>query len=84
MTPIPYVDVALALCLLLIVVSAAIVRRAMFAFVLGVLFTAGFMGYCMYHQGPVEMGGVVHALSGGVYGVIGFHLIRRLRSTARR
>lgn len=50
----------------------------MFAFVLGVLFTAGFVGYCMYHHGPVEMGGILHALSGGVAGGVSFHLIRAL------
>ena len=77
---VPFVAVALALWLLFVGVSAAIVRRALFAFVLGVLFTAGFVGYCMYYQGPVEMGGIIHALCGGVYGVLAFHFIRWLRS----
>ena len=77
---VPLVAVALALWFLCVALSAAIVRRALFAFVLGVLFTACFMGYCMYYQGPVEMGGIIHALCGGAYGVLTFHFISWLRS----
>jgi hypothetical protein len=80
---VPFIGVALGLWLVFVTVSAAVVRRALFAFLLGVLFTAAFVGYCMCYQGPVEMGGIVHALCGGVYGVLAFQFIRWLRSRSR-
>jgi hypothetical protein len=81
---VPYVGLALGLWIVLIAVSAVIVRRALFAFALGVLFTAAFVGYCAHYQGIPEMGGIIHALCGGAYGVLAFHFIRWLRSRSRR
>ncbi len=75
----PYVGVVLGLWIVLVAASAAIVRRALFAFLLGVLFTAVFVGYCVYYQGIPEMGGIIHALCGGAYGVLAFQFIRWLR-----
>ncbi len=76
---VPYVAVLVGLWIVLVAVSA-IVRRALFAFLLGVLFTAVFVGYCAYYQGIPEMGGIIHALCGGAYGVLAFQFIRWLRS----
>lgn len=80
---VPFVGVALGLWLVLVAASAAVVRRGVFAFVLGVLFTAAFVGYCAHYQGIPEMGGIIHALCGGAYGVLAFHFIRWLRSRSR-
>jgi len=76
---VPYAGVALALSILLIVVSAALVRRPLFAYLFGVLLTAIFVGYCMYYAGPVEMGGWIHALFGGLYGIGFFYFFRWFR-----
>jgi hypothetical protein len=80
---VPYVGLALGLWIVFIAASAAIVRRALFAFLLGVLFTAVFVGYCAYYQGIPEMGGIMHALFGGLYGILVFHFFRWLRSRSR-
>ena len=76
---VPYVGLALGLWLVLVAASAAVVRRALFAFLLGVLFAAAFVGYCAYYQGIPEMGGIIHALCGGAYGILAFHFVRWLR-----
>jgi hypothetical protein len=34
----------------------------------------------MYYRGPIEMGGIIHAFCGGIYGVLAFHFSRWLRS----
>jgi hypothetical protein len=77
---VPNAWVSLGLWLVLVVFCAAIVRRALFAFLLGVLVTAAWVGYCMYYQGLLEMGGILHALFGGVYCVLASHFIHWLRS----
>ena len=77
-------EIAFYLWIVLVVFSAAVVRRVLFAFLLGILFTAAFVGCCMYYQGPVEMGGIIHALCGGLYGVLMFYFFRWLRSRSRR
>ena len=83
-TQAPYVGLAIGLWIVLVATSAAIVRRALFAFVFGVLFTAAFVGYCAYYQGIPEMGGIIHALCGGAYGVLAFHFIRWMRGWFNR
>jgi ABC-type thiamin/hydroxymethylpyrimidine transport system permease subunit len=81
---VPFAGVAFGLWLVSVPVSAIIVRRALFAFLFGTLFTAAFVGYCMYYAGPVEGGGLIHALLGGIYGVLIFHLTQWLRSRLHR
>jgi hypothetical protein len=80
----PYVGIALGLWAVLLTASVAVVRRALFAFMFGVLFTGAFVAYCVHYQGPVEMAGVIHGFCGGIYGVLVFHLILWLRSRFRR
>jgi hypothetical protein len=81
---VPYVGLALGFWIVFVTASAVIVRRALFTFILGVLFTAAFVSYCAYYQGIPEMGGIIHALCGGAYGIFAFHLIGWLRSRSRR
>ena len=82
---VPFVGAALGVWIVLVVAFAVVVRRALFAFLLGVLFTGAFVGgYCMFYQGPVEMGGIIHTLFGGFYGVLMFHSVRWLRSRRHR
>jgi prepilin signal peptidase PulO-like enzyme (type II secretory pathway) len=78
---VPYAGFAFVLSILLTAVSAALVRRPLFAYLFGVLFTAIFVGYCMYYAGPVEMGGWIHALFGGLYGIGFYYFFRWLRKT---
>jgi hypothetical protein len=81
---VPYVGLALGFWIVFVAVFAAIVRRALFAFLLGVLFTAVFVGYCAYYQGIPAMGGIIHALSGGLYSILVFHFFGWLRSRSHR
>ena len=76
---VPYVGLVLATSILLTVIFAAIASRPLFAFLSGVLFTAIFVGYCMYFAGSVEMGGWIHALFGGLYGIGFYYFFRWLR-----
>ena len=83
---VPWIGLALALWVIFVMTSAALVRRTIFAFLLGVLFTAAVVGYCMYYQGLVEMGGILHAICGGIFELVAFQVFafRRLRSSRPR
>jgi hypothetical protein len=75
----PHFGLMLGAWAMLSLVSAALVRRALFAFLLGVLFTAGYVGYCAYYIGIPEMGGLPHALIGGAYTTVFYYYCQWLR-----
>lgn len=79
-----FVGAALGLWIVLVVASSVFVHQALFAFLLGVLFAWAFVGYCMFFHGPVEVGGIIHALRGGLYSVLMFHLVAWERIRLRR
>src|SRR5947208_3597888 len=49
--PVPYLEVAVGIWLVLTCALPALVRRWLFAYLLGVVATAGLLSYCMLYRG---------------------------------
>ncbi len=81
---VPHEGLAIAAWAVLGLLSALLVRRAIVAFLLGLLSSAAFIGYCTYYQGPLEGLGIAHALAGAVLVVAMYYLGRWLRCGFQR
>jgi prepilin signal peptidase PulO-like enzyme (type II secretory pathway) len=81
---VPYTGLAVAAWIILSIISAVLARRLVVAFLLGLLCSAAFVGYCMYYQGPVEGVGIPQAFSGALLVVGVFYLVRWLRGDFKR
>jgi hypothetical protein len=79
----PYEGLAITGWVVLSLVSAMLARRPVVAFLLGLLVSAGFVGYCMYYQGFVEGAGIPQALGGAAMVVGVFYFSRWLRGGLR-
>lgn len=65
------------------IISALVARRLVVAFLLGLLCSAGFVGYCMYYQGGIEGAGIPQAFGGATLVVGMFYLARWFRRIFR-
>jgi prepilin signal peptidase PulO-like enzyme (type II secretory pathway) len=81
---VPYTGLAIVAWIVLSITSAVLARRLVVAFLLGLLCSAAFVGYCMYYQGPVEGGGIPQAFSGALLVVGVFYFIRWIRGNLKR
>jgi len=76
---VPYIGLATGAWIVLSIGAAFFARHLVVAFLLGLLFSAAFVGYCMYYQGLAEGAGIPQALAGSLPAVGMFCLIRRIR-----
>jgi hypothetical protein len=81
---VPFAGALAVLWIGLVLITGLVMRRALFAFFFGVLFTGAYIAYCSYYAGIPEMGGFPQALAGGVYAIAVFYVVREGRDRLRR
>jgi prepilin-type N-terminal cleavage/methylation domain-containing protein len=79
---IPHLEFAVGLWLLLTCVLPALVKRWLFAYLFGVVVTAGLLSYCMRYRG-FELDGGVRALLGGFCTIPVFYFYEWVRGRRR-
>ena len=81
---VPHIEMVIAAWIVLSLASAIFARRLVVAFLLGLLFSAAYVGYCMYYGGPAEGGGIPQAFGGALTVVGVFYLARWIRGDLRK
>ena len=80
--PVPHLQFAVGLWLLLTCTLPALVGRLLFAYLIGVVATAGLLSYCMYYRG-FELDGGLRALLGGFCTIPLFYFYEWVRGRNR-
>jgi prepilin-type N-terminal cleavage/methylation domain-containing protein len=81
--PVPHLEVAVGLWLLLTCVLPVLARGWFFAYFFGVALTAGLLSYCMHYRG-FEFDGGLRALLGGSCTIAVFYFYEWVRGSRRR
>jgi len=80
--PVPHLQLAVGLWLLLTCTLPALAGRLLFAYLIGVVATAGLLSYCMYYRG-LDLDGGLRALLGGFCTIPPFYFYEWVRGRKR-